>query len=133
MSAAGRLLAQLPKLLGAIRSGRPVPISLRADVAVFLELKLEASRGRAESGARNAAGRWAVNHERVRKALGVAPLDYSLEHLVTVVSVRMAGKPMQRRTIEAHLLAWREELSITEPKRTRRCATVNASTEKEEG
>lgn len=113
MSAAGRLLERLDELTGAIERGR-VPADLRADVIAFLQLKLEARRGRADAGTHSAAARWAANHERVRQALGAAPLDYRLDGLVAVVHRRLQGA-LGRRAIREHLVAMREKVGDTEP------------------
>ncbi|MEO8718359.1 MAG: hypothetical protein ABI423_09090 [Burkholderiales bacterium] len=96
----------------------------------YLALKLEASRGRAEAGAQRAAARSAATRARIVAALGVSPLDYDLDLLITVVKKRLGEDTLDARTIKAHLLEFRRERCITEPKCSRRCATVQASTKR---
>ncbi len=126
-SRTARLREELPELLEAIKRGR-VPAWARLPMAEYLQLSLEASRGRAEAAAQRSAERWAANHERVREALGSAPLNHRLGGLVAVVGKRLGKDTLRARAIRAHLLALRAESCVAEPKRQRNRGTVSNDT-----
>ena len=83
-----RLLARLDDLLAETTAPSTLDIDLRA----FVEDKLFAHAGRAESARERSRERSAALRDRVRQAVGALPLDHPLPKLVFIVGKRLKPK-----------------------------------------
>lgn len=132
MSTAARLRAALPEICAVLKRTRR---AWAPDVVEFLELALEASRGRGEGAARVSGERSALTRGRIRAVVGALPLSQPMHELVAVVRQRLDGRGWSagKWTIEDELRVLRKEASESEPRPTAIRAKVRSSLVHEKG